>query len=162
MPPKKRARTQQPRYDCQSCLENLASNRFPGRCPTNECKHYINTCRNCLREWLSQSVETKALDGITCPECEERMSREDIAASGSRVIVKRYDYLLWRQQAAGNPNWRWCLNPGCESGHEHVSPAKDDSNPEQSEDSFVYKACRSKACVRCNVPFHYEESCQEF
>ncbi|KAI5361939.1 Putative IBR domain-containing protein [Septoria linicola] len=59
-----------------------------------------------------------------------------------------------------NPNWRQCLNTDCDFGQFHVSP-----KPEWGMETDVFHCtwnCQSKACVKCDRPWHEGQSCEEF
>jgi hypothetical protein len=57
-----------------------------------------------------------------------------------------------KAKAEAIPNFRWCINKGCNSGQVHKS----------SKPKFRCKTCRAKHCVKHGVEWHRRETCSEY
>lgn len=79
------------RYPCHSCLEDRISSQFPEYNPTKDCKHLINTCKRCLRQWIHSQVE----DGVftpRCPQCDQTMTSADVQMAVDKKMYQKYVY----------------------------------------------------------------------
>ena len=65
---------------CTICRETEHPSTFPSRQITSRCTHTTKTCKECIQQWVETCVETRGWDLCTCPECGEKMSREDVGA----------------------------------------------------------------------------------
>ena len=68
--------------------------------------------------------------------------------------IFRYDRLATRACISAMPNFRWCLNPECESGQIH--------EPCSNVSMCKCASCGFKTCVRHNQRWHEGETCDEF
>ncbi|KAM0715097.1 hypothetical protein Q7P37_009562 [Cladosporium fusiforme] len=155
------------RYPCHTCLSDRASSLFPDYNPTATCDHLINTCKQCLRQWIESHMVGKAFTpNIQCPQCNEKMTRNDIEMAvtnsvfkklaDSRLpivrsrqrcnadLVSRYDMLERKYVAENTPGWRWCLAVDCRAGQIHESPkpeeaAKTEESPKSTGRRWVKK-----------------------
>lgn len=142
-----------PRRDCAVCGETKEVDDFPDHI-TQACDHEVSTCRDCLQSWIASSLESKFWDQIRCSECSEVLKHSDMKASASDDVFQKYDRLVTRAALSGNLDFRWCINPRCESGHIHTSGT---SNP-----IFRCRSCGFKACAIHNIAWHEGETCEQF
>ena len=75
-------------------------------------------------------------------------------ANRFRLNTFRYEYLFTKETLEANPDFRCCLNPECNSGQEHVG------NP--YDPLFHCHVCGYESCATHNVPWHNNESCEEY
>ena len=68
--------------------------------------------------------------------------------------IFRYDRLATRAAMSAIPNFRWCLNPKCESGQIHESGL--------DEPIFTCASCKFRSCTKHNQPWHEGETCDQF
>ncbi|PSN72626.1 hypothetical protein BS50DRAFT_485185, partial [Corynespora cassiicola Philippines] len=66
----------------------------------------------------------------------------------------RHDSLLLIRALSKDPDFRWCLNIQCNSGHVHVS----DGN----QNIFTCRSCGAKACTIHDIVFHDGETCEQY
>lgn len=66
-PTSKKTKTSSPRYLCATCDTEKGAKSFPDYNPSAECDHLINTCKSCLKEWVTVRIESaefaKGVDG---------------------------------------------------------------------------------------------------
>jgi hypothetical protein len=97
-PATKRRKTQPQRYECHTCLVSRISSQFPNSNPTSACEHLINTCKRCLKAWVESQIETSVFTPqIACPECEQKMGRDDVEGAVTQKLFARfvYSWFLW-------------------------------------------------------------------
>ena len=178
---------QRERYDCTTCDRNLASSQFPKYAITDNCKHRINTCKACLKEWISMSLQHNMFDQLACPECPEKMQNDEVKTHAVKEDYERYDELERKAIADRIPGWRWCMGLRCRSGQVHPPPVNRDVELESTiatllkgqkikgpgkgtiaKDSnsnddlnFTCNSCGAQACVACDRPSHDNETCVE-
>jgi hypothetical protein len=80
--PSSRRNTPATERTCIMCKTARPVFEFSDRRITANCWHEPATCVGCLQAWVSQCASMHGLDGCTCPECGERMAREDVGAWG--------------------------------------------------------------------------------
>lgn len=149
--------------ECVSCWQWLPTIDFPEEPPTHGCEHESDICINCVQEWIHISVQNQYQPRIDCPQpgCDSFM----LGGADLRrlAVMKDYDRFMEKVRSIArdmNPSWRQCLNTDCNSGELHVSPA-----PESELQTDVFHcvwSCQSKACVKCDRPWHEGQSCEGF
>jgi DNA-directed RNA polymerase subunit RPC12/RpoP len=78
-----------PTRECMACTDSRALRHFPTRAPTFECEHDVNTCKRCLRTWITMQFETKMWNEIGCPECSARIQYEDMRDFAPEAVFRR-------------------------------------------------------------------------
>lgn len=83
--------------------------------------HLLDMCYSCLDLHISTSLETRgigACNAIRCPKvsCDHKYTFDEIKNITSPKTFSQYDDLLTRRVLQNDPNFRWCVNPGCSSG----------------------------------------------
>jgi hypothetical protein len=112
-------------------------------------------------------------DEINCPICSKRLEYDDMnkfaptevfcryvsalvinTLKTAKIQLKRSSYkrLSIKASREAVPNFRWCINKGCNSGQVHRS----------GKPKFCCKTCRAKHCVKHTVPWHKGETCTEY
>jgi hypothetical protein len=109
-PATKRRKTQLQRYECQTCMVSRISSQFPDSNPTSTCEHLINTCKRCLKEWVESQIETSVFTPrIACPECEQKMGREDVGVAVTKKLFARFVHSSWSFLFRCCFCWIWLL-----------------------------------------------------
>ena len=80
---------------CFVCEDPWDEGDRPQRNVTANCEHEIETCRDCLSEYMGNKLAESSLDQIKCPsgDCKERLSYKNI------------------QEAVGHETLEMCANP---------------------------------------------------
>ncbi|KAI7778788.1 hypothetical protein LA080_001656 [Diaporthe eres] len=83
--------------------------------------HHLDICYSCLDLSISTALDTRgpaACNAIQCPKptCDHIYTFHEIKEITSPTTFSRYDDLLTRKVLGEDPNFRWCLRPGCGSG----------------------------------------------
>ncbi|KAK0937988.1 hypothetical protein LTR29_010436 [Friedmanniomyces endolithicus] len=107
------------KYDCMTCDRTLAASSFPNQLATDECKHLINTCKQCAKAWIAALLDSTTYDKLSCPECPEIMTNAGVKAMAAKDVYARYDEMERRGIAEKIPGWRWCLHSKCKTGQVH-------------------------------------------
>ncbi|KAE9364705.1 hypothetical protein N431DRAFT_447866 [Stipitochalara longipes BDJ] len=89
--------------------------------------------------WLTFTLNGNNWSRISClsPECNK---------------VVQYKKYATRDVIGALPNFRYCLNPNCNSGQEHIPGA---------DAIFIRNACGHCTCVICDRPCYAGQSCSE-
>jgi hypothetical protein len=66
----------------------------------------------------------------------------------------RYDQLSTREAINDDPDWKWCLRPGCPSGQIHPNG--------DAEPIITCSECGFRMCAKHNREWHGGETCQEY
>jgi hypothetical protein len=105
--------------ECQVCFEYHSTSLFPKI--TAKCKHKSNICKLCVKKHISTKLNSQFDVEINCPfdKCNQRMQHADIEKICKRLF-KRFDTLMLNQTLSKLPEFRWCKNPGCNSGQIHL------------------------------------------
>ncbi|KAE8326271.1 hypothetical protein BDV39DRAFT_177379 [Aspergillus sergii] len=92
--------TAAPKTECVACFERLPSTYFPSESITKTCTHENETCKRCLRLYLTSQLDSISPEGtIACPVCGEGMSESDIQEWASQETFSRF--LALKTQAEG-------------------------------------------------------------
>jgi len=69
-------------HTCLICTdEKDLIDSFPPEVPTEKCNHSVNTCSECLQEWVKSELDSKGWDKISCPECKEVLRYAEVRAA---------------------------------------------------------------------------------
>lgn len=108
-----------------------------------------------MQQWLTAQLQSVAYDQVSCRECAEIMTGDDIKRYLNKSGIEKYEALeeaaARRKRVEEDPSWRWCLSPSCASGQRH----------DASTALFICEVCGAKACVRCQVSWHESETCED-
>ncbi|KAK5657441.1 hypothetical protein OQA88_3013 [Cercophora sp. LCS_1] len=113
-------------------------------------------CGPCTNSYVAR--ELQSMMGpvtITCPEpdCEHKLSYQEVMAVTEEETGKRYDKLLAAQEAARIPNFRWCTRADCKNGQIF---------PDGCDGRVVCHECRYPMCFKHQTPWHANLSCDEY
>ncbi|KAI0000616.1 hypothetical protein F4779DRAFT_147899 [Xylariaceae sp. FL0662B] len=138
---------------CVVCGDEKRVSEMPhGRHITEACEHDSKTCKACVGQWITSSMDTVTWDRLKCPECPRLLKFENVRAFASRETFDRYDMLATKAALTNIDEFKWCLNPRCNSGQVY---------PRGCTRAKCH-ACRRYSCVYHNVPWHSGESCEEY
>ncbi|KAI1073664.1 hypothetical protein F5B20DRAFT_574655 [Whalleya microplaca] len=138
---------------CIVCGDDKRVSEMPtGRHITEACEHDSAMCRECVGQWISSSLDTTTWNRLKCPDCPRLLKFEDIRAYATRETFERYDILATKAALASIDEFKWCLNPRCNSGQIHPRGCT----------RAKCSACKRYSCVLHNVPWHSGESCEEY
>ncbi|KAK1818175.1 hypothetical protein LTR12_007453 [Friedmanniomyces endolithicus] len=123
-PPRRRPRGQLNPPEEPAPLDNKSriaktkktASSFPNHLPTDECKHLINTCKQCAKAWIAAQLDSTTYDKLSCPECPEIMTNAGVKAMAAKDVYARYDEMERRGIAEKIPGWRWCMHSKCKAG----------------------------------------------
>ncbi|KAJ3575109.1 hypothetical protein NPX13_g4140 [Xylaria arbuscula] len=138
---------------CNICADEKRVSEMPvlGRI-TGGCQHDATTCKDCVSQWITSSMETLAWDRLKCPECPEPLGFNDVIRYATKDVFDRYERQATRAALGKIKGFRWCLNPKCDAGEifpSHCQKAK-------------CHACSKAICIHHDVPWHYGETCREY
>ena len=94
----KRRKVAEDKYACIGCNSEKGSRSFPNYNPTADCKHLINICTKCLKDWVAFQIEDSNfirggedanMFGIRCPECREVMKNSDVERASTKKVYQR-------------------------------------------------------------------------
>lgn len=156
-PRRSRSPRREPPLTCGVCYEKLPFEDFPRRISA-KCAHKNQVekgyCQSCLTSHVEAEVNAKGDMLVKCPKpgCRKELEHGEIQALADDKTFAHYDKLLVRRAVASLPDFRWCSNARCGSGHEHVGGS---DNP-----IMTCKACTKKTCYVHSVPWHSGKSCE--
>jgi hypothetical protein len=82
-------------FECAVCGDEKRRREFPDLI-TEECRHSVNCCMDCLEQWIESQLESQGWDRIKCPDssCNKLLRRTDMKECASpeayaRCIVHR-------------------------------------------------------------------------
>jgi hypothetical protein len=136
---------------CSICIDDKQRTEMPVQ-NTPRCTHRPTTCKDCLGEWLRSSIERGAWDRLQCPDCPEVLDWQDVKQHASEGTFSRYDTLVTRAALTKDPTFHYCLSPACGSGQMY----------EETCPRFECVSCRASSCLHHNLPWHWDETCQEY
>jgi hypothetical protein len=141
----------EPVFSCVICTNDVLRASLPSSI-TATCKHPPQTCRPCLSSWISSRLQTSGQSSLTCPQCTEQLTNIEIKAFTTPEIYEQYEVLVLRSSLSNNPEFHWCIAPGCQSGQLHA-----DSNP-----IFRCAQCSFRSCIKHKVQWHDGLTCTEY
>lgn len=145
------AAIQEATLSCLICTNDVPTSSIPP-CITAACKHVPQTCRLCIASWISSRLQSSGHESLTCPQCNERLHEADVRLFAASDVYQQYVDLVLRSSLSNNPEFHWCIKPGCHSGQLHA-----DSNP-----IFRCAQCKLRSCVQHKVPWHDGLTCKEY
>lgn len=73
---------------CAVCVEDKRTTEMPRRI-TRRCEHLPSTCKECLAQWISTSMESVMWDQLRCPECPQMLRYKDVQAFAQRDVFDK-------------------------------------------------------------------------
>jgi hypothetical protein len=74
--------------ECCACGELARHSDFIEK-PTSECTHSGKTCRTCLRNWISTSLDGGQWEKVSCPECQSVLHYSDVQQHADPELFDR-------------------------------------------------------------------------
>ena len=87
------------KYDCSTCDRSLVRTSFPKDPATDKCDHEITICKQCTTTWITTQLDSTTHDKLSCPECDEGLSKDDVKRLATEAVSERYDELHRRGKA---------------------------------------------------------------
>ncbi|KAK0935065.1 hypothetical protein LTR29_013385 [Friedmanniomyces endolithicus] len=185
---KRRKTATEPKYHCVVCDTDRIGNSFPDYNPSSECEHLIDTCKTCLKKWVTAQVDESTFTtggedgksfGIKCVQCDAVMKNVNVEIAATKRVYQRFEEVEPKHIGETTPGWRWCMNPECRAGRVHepevikAGPKKAKKRvgfffskvepPSESEPELCEcQECGAKACIPCDRPWHEGESCAAY
>ncbi|KAK4187210.1 hypothetical protein QBC35DRAFT_499327 [Podospora australis] len=131
--------------------------------------HAMNACRACLSTYISSLIADRGRDvcgRIFClsPGCTHIYTHAELKALTDPAVFAQYDWYCTLTLLSQQPNFRWCLREGCQSGNlfevgeswglQALPMTRARNRIECSECGFVM-------CFSHQIPFHEGRSCEE-
>ncbi|KAI1324223.1 hypothetical protein F5Y16DRAFT_402629 [Xylariaceae sp. FL0255] len=139
--------------ECTACFEFKPRTEFQQETLTDRCKHTATLCQECVTLSLTSQAANRAMDEITCPECPERLSFEEIQNFASPDIFAKYRKYSIDQLITKVNNFIWCPL-GCGTGTVRAAG-------EQLTITLCV-TCNRQFCARHRVAWHDEYTCSEY
>ncbi|KAH8195257.1 hypothetical protein TruAng_010581 [Truncatella angustata] len=98
--------------NCAVCSDDKRVSEIP-RHVTRSCEHKSNTCKDCVGQWITSSMETLAWDRLKCPECPQLLQFDDVRAFASPDVFVRYDTLAMKAAVANIRDFKCCKALSC-------------------------------------------------
>ncbi|KAF2843330.1 hypothetical protein M501DRAFT_994228 [Patellaria atrata CBS 101060] len=95
--------------------------------------------------------------GASTKDFERYICKISVSSYISNLILCRYDRLVARALLAQDPNFIWCIAPGCGSGQ-----LQEMSSNDPSLQKFICISCNSEHCIKHRVKWHAGESCEQY
>ncbi|TEY81986.1 hypothetical protein BOTCAL_0030g00470 [Botryotinia calthae] len=138
--------------ECSICAEELALANFPNRI-TDGCAHDSSCCLTCISQSIGVQIETIQWDQISCPECPQLLSFDDVKTFASEGDFDRYDKNALLSYISNDPNFTNCLGPKCGAGQIHQDG---DAQP-----IMTCGSCDFKTCFIHKMPWHTGLTCAQ-
>ncbi|KAK3955844.1 hypothetical protein QBC32DRAFT_229243, partial [Pseudoneurospora amorphoporcata] len=139
--------------ECLVCTETKDLLYFPSSKLAADCQHEMHVCVQCVRLSIAADLKNKHWQDISCPACNSRLDAAAIERYSSPETRAKYESLLTKHMLESQEGFRWCAEPGCESGHIH----------EGGKAQPIMKCPRGHlSCYVHKVSWHKGMSCDEF
>lgn len=74
---------------CIICTDDLHVLDFHVKPPTSKCDHPIDTCHNCLQQWVASEFESNGWEHIKCPQCPQLLDYADMQVAADPELFTR-------------------------------------------------------------------------
>ncbi|KAI1342463.1 hypothetical protein F5Y15DRAFT_305025 [Xylariaceae sp. FL0016] len=138
---------------CVVCSDDKRVSEMPNDWQiTAGCEHKASTCKDCVAQWITSSLETVSWDRLKCAECPRLLAFQDVRALATAEAFKWYDALSAKAALSSIREFQWCLNPRCEAGQ---------INPSSCSKAKCH-ACKHYSCAQHQIPWHHGETCEQY
>lgn len=141
--------------ECQICGAKLSPSNCLSRTKiTQQCAHYAEICRLCLRIHINSQLNTNGWENVLCPQggCQALMDFQAIQFHADAVTAERCRIKDQKSFTVGSIKYHDCAHRDCNSGN--FADAKLDSY-------LVCAECDRKTCISCNCVWHTDVTCEE-
>ncbi|KAI8631805.1 hypothetical protein F5Y19DRAFT_492755 [Xylariaceae sp. FL1651] len=139
--------------ECTACFETKPVSEFQLATLTPRCDHRATLCRECVTSSLESQTSNGLMKRLSCPECLEILTYEEIQKFATPEIFKRYQKFTVDQLVSKIHNFIWCPL-GCGTGMVLDAGLK--------HTITLCLACNRQFCSRHRVPWHFEHTCDEY
>ncbi|ATZ53317.1 hypothetical protein BCIN_09g01870 [Botrytis cinerea B05.10] len=139
--------------ECSICAEERAFADFPDRI-TAGCLHDSSCCNTCLSQSIGAQIESIQWDQISCPECPELLSFDNVKSFASEADFARYDKNALLSYISNDPKFTNCLGPNCGDGQIHQDG--------ENQPIMTCGTCSFKTCFTHKIPWHTGLTCGQF
>ncbi|TDZ71581.1 E3 ubiquitin-protein ligase dbl4 [Colletotrichum trifolii] len=113
--------------------------------------HDLNVCHECIKRYIASRIENLGMaccDDILCPSpgCHHILTYSEVMSLADGKTADRYEQLFVQRCLSGDPDFRWCLNPGCGSGQIVDTTRCRSSNAHSAVFAFQSNLFRCYAC----------------
>ncbi|KAI9655605.1 MAG: hypothetical protein M1821_005399 [Bathelium mastoideum] len=153
-------------YSCRICSEDLAISRFPRRpmCPAScvDClTGYNRICKKCITLTITAQLESRDLDKLGCPSCNEHWDYRYLVAFLPHEKVVRLDARIVNRGMILEEGWRWCAHKTCSFGQIYELSLIPGINPEYCAMYFC-QGCHRSNCFKHQTPWHDNLTCAQY
>lgn len=143
--------------ECVNCLDDVGWADYATQSTTELCAHSQDICNTCIAAWITASLDNGNWSKISCltADCGEVLQYRDVKHSASKADMSRYEKFATRDALSQMPDFKWCINPGCEHGQIH-----DDGGGR--EQILTCGSCNFKRCTACDRQWHQDETCEQY
>uniref|UniRef100_A0A6B2LEK7 RBR-type E3 ubiquitin transferase n=1 Tax=Arcella intermedia TaxID=1963864 RepID=A0A6B2LEK7_9EUKA len=142
--------------DCAICYDSV---NIRDTYTFDSCFHRF--CRDCLKGYIQVEINEGNIQrkgktfGLKCPgnTCSNILAPHDIKNVVDKATYDRYDSMLRDLAIENMSDVSWCPTPGCGNAliqDSHTIPL------------LVCYTCKHTWCAKCNVPWHFESTCQSY
>jgi E3 ubiquitin-protein ligase RNF14 len=157
--------------ECTVCGDDVPIPQLPA---LMNCIHEPKVCAGCFASWIASALDSKGWRHIGCPEsnCRTMLDHVEVqlyaapevfqkyllpsavSTSNTANALFRFDALSMRDALNDDPDFRWCLRPGCNSGQIHDGAVDDPRS--------VCNDCGFAVCIKHERAWHEGETCEEY
>lgn len=148
---------QEPAYKtCNVCALTMGSVHYPSSAflPSPCSTHCSDICKNCISQSLAADIETKAIDHLGCPLCDQPWDRSIIEIFTTHKALEQYDSKKAIKFSETMPDFRRCQSPTCSGGQLHDGG--------DNEPIVTCLECGFRSCYTHRVAWHAGKSCAEY
>lgn len=145
--------------------------------------HPLDICRRCLTKHVDARLDvSNGAEDIRCPRpnCNRVYSDEEIKAIANQATFAKYDKARLLSVLAREPNFRWCLRAGCQSGQIYDVDPNESCNifgntgnidrerrarglPANADPNYIMcGSCGYGMCFGHQIPWHRGQTCNEY
>ncbi|KAI1323875.1 hypothetical protein F5Y16DRAFT_402974 [Xylariaceae sp. FL0255] len=139
---------------CCACDEPMKPDETATKI-TENCDHEKRACDDCVAIHCVMLIEEQSPwfpSSNHCAECRAPYTFNDFKRWAEPEKFKKYDRMLTRLTLDKIEGFRWCMNPNCENGAIYpIGCVKAECD-----------SCHHFACVRHDIPWHENETCDEY
>lgn len=78
--------------ECTVCLDTVATDRYPDLPHTAGSQHSSDVCLRCWYHHLECEMKAKGFDGVSCPQCSQRLTETGVRKLANRGTYDQYAF----------------------------------------------------------------------